>query len=156
VIIVICLLLFLVFFWFLALSSILGGLSFLSSFLLLFLLFNFLRGFWSFLDILQFSLADWLFWLWKACCHLEHLTSSFTVRGRDDWRMNVKKSSLLEELVCSISQVVSHPYYRTKSVGSRTQMSLLSKNFWLWTTLNWISTIAMPNYLGIMLLGVCH
>jgi hypothetical protein len=44
----------------------------------------------------------------KDGCNLEHLTSSFTIRCSDDRSVDVEETSLLEELMSSIGQVVSN------------------------------------------------
>lgn len=129
VVIIFCstLLLFLIFLWLLSLSSIFASLSLISSFLLIVLLLKLLLGFWSFLFINELCLGNWLMRSWQSGGDLKHLARTFAIRGSDDWGMNVQETSLLEENVGGIGQVVSYSDYSSEGVGSWSQMCLFSQ-----------------------------
>jgi hypothetical protein len=57
--------------------------------------------------------------LWEDSGNLEHLSGTFTVRGSDDWGVDVKETSLLEEQVSSKSKVVANTSHGTDCVSTR-------------------------------------
>ena len=63
----------------------------------------------------------------QSCCHLEHLTGSFAVRGSNDWGVHVQEASLLEELVGGVGQVVSHASHRRDKLGAWSEVGDISK-----------------------------
>jgi len=60
---------------------------------------------------------------------LEHLSSSFAVTGSDERSVDVLESSLLEELVSSVGQVVADSSHSSDQLGSRTHVGFLSQVF---------------------------
>ena len=59
--------------------------------------------------------------------HLEHFTSAFAIRGRDDRGMDIQESPALEEQVGRQGQVVSNSGNSSNKVGSWSQMGNVSK-----------------------------
>lgn len=58
-------------------------------------------------------------------CYLEHLSSSFTVAGCDDWSVDIYESELLEELVRGHGQRVPCSGHGWNQVGPWPQMKML-------------------------------
>ena len=54
--------------------------------------------------------------------HSEHFSGSFTIASGDQRRMHIHKSSLLEELMDSVSRQGTHAEYRLKRIRPGTQM----------------------------------
>jgi len=121
------LLLLLVLLWFLAVSEVLSCLLFLNLCLGCFNCFNLLGS----LGCLELSdklgISDWFGVFRQDGCHSEHLTSSFTVGGSDDWGVDVQESSALEELMGGVGERVSDSDHGSHCVGSVSQMGNFSQ-----------------------------
>ena len=61
--------------------------------------------------------------------HLEHLSGTFTIGSRNDRRMEIEESPVMEKLVDSNCHVMTNTEHRTKSIGTRTQMGNLAQEF---------------------------
>lgn len=66
---------------------------------------------------------------WQNCCHLEHLSGSFTISCSDQRSVDIQETIVLEKLVGCISQIVLDSENWTQSLGSRSQMSNISQSF---------------------------
>ena len=55
-------------------------------------------------------------------CDAEHLAGALAVASRDQRRVRIDKSALVEKAVDSIRSHTSHAEYRFKGIGARTQM----------------------------------
>jgi hypothetical protein len=118
IVFILSLLLLFVLLWLLSLSSILSSLSFISSLLVVLHLLELLSRLGGLLLVNKVGLGNWLVMPWKACSNLEHLSSTLAIGGGDDWSVDVKESSLLEESVGGECQVVSHSDHSSEGVGS--------------------------------------
>jgi hypothetical protein len=97
VIIIIGLLFLLVLLWLLSLSLILGSLGLIGGLLVILILLELLGGFWCLLLVLELAFGNWIMGRRQHSGHLEHLSGTLTVRGCDDWGVNIQETSLLEE-----------------------------------------------------------
>jgi hypothetical protein len=109
--------------------------TFLLFLLLLLLLFRTIFFFCFFFFVLfafiliHLNLSYRLVVLRKHCCYLEHLASTFTVTGSDDWSVDVEEASLLKEAVSGISQVVADSCHGRYELCARPQVGDIAKVF---------------------------
>ena len=68
-------------------------------------------------------------WLREHSSNLEHLASTLAIGGCDNRSMNVKETSLLEELMSCIGQVVSDSCHSSNKVCAGSQVSDLAQEF---------------------------
>ena len=60
--------------------------------------------------------------VWESSCNLEHLTGTFAIRCGDERGVDVEESSLLEELVGGVCQVVPDTGHTGDELGPWSQM----------------------------------
>lgn len=85
------------------------------------------------LHLLQHSqlTAKGLTWARQAVmlAHLEHLASTFTVAGGNEWRMHIQEAAGLEEGVCGMGQGIADARNSPNDVGARPQVQPISQAF---------------------------
>ena len=66
---------------------------------------------------------------WQHSCYLEHFTSAFTITGCDNWSVNVKETTLLEEFMCCVSKIISDSSHCGDEFCAWAQVSNISQVF---------------------------
>ena len=80
------------------------------------------------LGVIDLALRSWQFFKVERC-RPKHRAGAFTIAGRNDWRMNVEKSLLLEEVVNRPAGAIPDAGDRPEGVGSRPEMRDGSQKF---------------------------
>ena len=61
--------------------------------------------------------------------YLEHLSGTLAIRCRNDRRMEIEESTIMEELMDCVSHIMTDTEYRAKRIRTRTQVSDLAQEF---------------------------
>ena len=78
--------------------------------------------------LLNGNFVDWFLFIRQNGGHLEHFTSTFAIRGRDNRCMDIQEASALEEQVSRQGQVVSNSRNSPNEIGSWSQMGNVSQS----------------------------
>ena len=89
-------------------------------------------------------------------CHLEHLTSTLAIRRRNNRRVEVEETFLMEESMNSDSHIVANTKYGAKGIGTRTQVGNLTQELHRVSfLLQRISIVTCPQYFYFTSLNFC-